>query len=560
MSTSAPRAGNRLLRDVVTSDARRQAYLASGAWDGSTLVGRVHEHARSRPGSIAVVDLLGARRRTYAELERDALRVASFLLEAGVAPGDVVAVQLPNRYETVVVALGVLMVGGVINPMLPVYRAKELRHMLAVGRTRVMFLPDSYRGHDHVAMVGGLASEVPQLTTRVVVPMEGAPRVPDGWVPFGQVLEREPLPPSTDREPKAEEVSELIFTSGTEASPKAIMHTEQTTNFSVRTAWTSLEMDEEDVVWMPSPIGHSTGFNYGVRMALYHGLKLVLQDRWDGAEAARLIEAERCTYTLAATTFLRDVVEAAQRGAGDISSMSLFGCGGAPVPAELVRAAARQGVTVLRLYGSTEVLVATWNRRSSPEQKRIETDGCAVDGVEVQTWDGAGQPVVGEPGEIQTRGPNTCVGFFDDPERTAATFHPEGWVRSGDLASMDEDGYLTVVGRLKEIIIRGGLNIAPREIEEVLLRMPGVRAAAVIGLPHPRLGEIGCACVVPAEGVELTLESVRAHLDAAGLARFKQPERLELVDAIPMTSTGKVQKYRLVERILGRDREAAGGD
>jgi acyl-CoA synthetase (AMP-forming)/AMP-acid ligase II len=434
--------------------------------------------------------------------------------------------------------------------MLPIYRAKELRYMLTVGRTRVMFLPDSYRGHDHVSMVGALEPEVPDLTTRVVVPLEGG-AVPDGWVPFGSVLARTGDSPGP--EPLAGDVSELIFTSGTEADPKAIMHTEQTTNFSVRAAWTSLSMDRDDVVWMPSPVGHSTGFNYGVRMALYHGLKLVLQDRWDGAEAARLVEAERCTYTLAATTFLRDIVAAAGRGAGDISSMSMFGCGGAPVPPELVRAASELGVTALRLYGSTEVLVATWNRRSSPLEKRVETDGLAVDGVEVEVWDGGGRPVAGQPGEIQTRGPNTCVGFFEDPWRTAATFHPDGWVRSGDVAVMDGDGHLTVVGRVKEIIIRGGLNIAPREIEDLLLRMPGVRAVAVVGLPHDRLGEIGCACVVPDAGVEITLEAVVAHLESAGLARYKQPERLVLVDAIPMTSTGKIQKFRLVEAIREQD-------
>ena len=507
---------------------------------------------------MAVVDLLGERRRTYAELERDARRVAAFLLESGVAPGDVVAVQLPNRYETVAIALGIFMTGAVINPMLPVYRSRELRHMLRVGRTRVMFLPDSYRGHDHVGMVDSLAGDVPELVTRVVVPLEGTPSAPAGWVPFATVLGRadEALPAGLDA--AAGDVSELIFTSGTEADPKAIMHTEQTTNFSVRTAWSSLSMDAGDVVWMPSPIGHSTGFNYGVRMALYHGLKLVLQDRWDGAEAARLVEAERCTYTLAATTFLRDVVEAAQRGAGDISSMSMFGCGGAPVPPELVRAATRVGVTVLRLYGSTEVLVATWNRRSSPEAKRTDTDGLAVDGVEVETWDDEGRPIAGEPGEIETRGPNTCVGFFDDPERTRATFHPDGWVRSGDLATIDHDGYLTVVGRKKEIIIRGGLNIAPREVEELLLRMPGVKAVAVVGLPHDRLGEIGCACVVPEAGAAITLEAVVAHLDASGLAKYKQPERLELVEAIPMTSTGKIQKFRLVEAITAKQGGAGG--
>lgn len=559
VSTSVQRAGSRSLRDVVTSDARRQAYLESGAWDGMTLVDRVRAHARERGDATAVVDLLGERRQTYAELERDALRVAGFLVESGVAPGDVVAVQLPNRYETVAIAVGILMAGAVINPMLPVYRSRELRYMLNAGGTRVMFLPDAYRGHDHVEMVAALAAEVPQPAIRVVVPLEAGPALPEGWVPFGGVLGRTAASLPDSVVARAGDVSELIFTSGTEADPKAIMHTEQTTNFSARTAWTSLGMDPDDVVWMPSPVGHSTGFNYGVRMALYHGLRLVLQDRWEGAAAARLVESERCTYTLAATTFLRDIVEAARGGAGDISSMSMFGCGGAPVPPELVEAAAAQGVTVLRLYGSTEVLVATWNRRSSPEIKRIETDGLPVDGVELQARDDAGGAIVGQPGEIHTRGPNTCVGFFNDPERTRATFQPGGWVRSGDLATIDRDGYLTVVGRKKEIIIRGGLNIAPREIEDVLVRMPGVRAVAVVGLAHARLGEIGCACIVPAEGAEITFEAMVAHLDAAGVARFKHPERLELVEAIPMTSTGKVQKFRLVEAITSREREGAGG-
>jgi acyl-CoA synthetase (AMP-forming)/AMP-acid ligase II len=538
----------RRLRDVVTSDGRRAAYLAAGHWDGTTLMDRVRTHAASRPGDVAVVDASGERR-TYAELEGDALRVAGFLLESGVGPGDVVAVQLPNRCETVAVTLGVLALGAVVNPMLPVYRARELRHMLGTGQARAMFLPDSYRAFDHVAMVGGLAGDLPLLATRVVVPLEGAPAAPPGWTSLAAVLGRDPVALPAGVRPAAEDVSELIFTSGTEAAPKAIMHTEQTTNFSVRTAYRSLGMDASDVVWMPSPVGHSTGFNYGVRMALYHGLRLVLQDRWDGAEAARLIETERCSYTLAATTFLRDLVRAAREGRRDLSSMRLFGSGGAPVPPDLVREAAAHEVTVLRLYGSTEVLVGTWNRPGSTEEQRVLTDGVALDDVEIQAWDGAGAPVVGEPGEIHTRGPNTCAGFFDDPERTAATFHPDGWVRSGDLAVVGHDGHLTVVGRKKEIIIRGGLNVAPREVEELVLLLPGVLAAAVVGVPDERLGEIGCACVVLQPGAELDLETVVAHLRERGLAAYKLPERLEIVGELPTTSTGKVQKHLLVERI-----------
>ena len=305
---------------------------------------------------------------------------------------------------------------------------------------------------------------------------------------------------------------------------------------------------------MPSPIGHSTGLNYGVRIALTFGLPLVLQDRWNAGEAARLVEQHRCTYTVAATTFLADLVDAARRSGADLSSLRLFSSGGAPVPAELVEAAEGLGMTVLRLYGSTEVLVATWNTPASPRPLRLATDGPPLDHVEVEVRDDEGRPLVGDPGEIFVRGPNTSVGFYADPERTAATFGSDGWVRSGDLGVLDEAGHLTIVGRRKEIIIRGGMNIAPREIEDVIRTMPEVAAVAVVGLPDARLGEIACACVVPA-AAPVTLEAVTAHLRAQGMAIFKLPQRLVTVAELPTTSTGKVRKFELVQAILQEDGE-----
>jgi acyl-CoA synthetase (AMP-forming)/AMP-acid ligase II len=526
----------------VTPASRRREYLARGLWNGDTLAGVLALHAAQRGHAIAVVDRLGKRRVSFAELDHDSDRIAAFLAASGVAPGDVVAVQLPNWYETVAVAIGIFKAGAVVNPMLPVYRSKELRHMLRVGDTKAIFTPAEYRGFDHVAMIEELRDDIPSLGLHIVVQGKGGRAVP-----FENVIECTEAAP-TGLIALADEVSELIFTSGTEAEPKAIMHTEQTTNFSVRTAFSSLGMDRSDVVWMPSPIGHSTGFNYGVRMALYHGLKLVLQDRWDGVEAADLIEANACSYTLAATTFVRDLVDACKKRSGDLSSMRLLGSGGAPVPPELVREAAHQGITVLRLYGSTEVLVGTWNRPESPLDKRTETDGIPVDGVEVVTRDASGSEVSGVAGEIYTRGPNTCVGFFNDGDRTKATFDADGWVQSGDLAVIDEAGYLTVVGRKKEIIIRGGLNIAPREVEEVILRLPAVASVAVVGLPHERLGEISCAVVVLQADSNLTLNALIDHLRSSGLAQYKWPERLEIVPVLPMTTTGKIRKHILASR------------
>ena len=538
--------GDDRLADIVTTPDRRRRYEAAGLWNAETLAGRVAEHAARRPSKIAVVDLGGDRERTYGQLDRDASSFASRLVELGVRVGDVVSVQLPNWYETVVIQLGVLRAGAVLNPMLPIYRSKELRHMVTVGDVKVLVTPRVYRGHDHQAMVEELRADVSCLRHHLVVddPEDDA----DAFL--GALEHRSDAPPSPVIDAAA--VSELMFTSGTEAQPKAIMHTEQTASFSARAARDALGLRDDDVVWMPSPIGHSTGLNYGVRVALHHGLTLVLQDRWSAEVAARLVESRRVSYTVAATTFLADLVEHASATGSDLSSLRLFGSGGAPIPPELVAAADEHGITVLRLYGSTESLVATWNRPDSSREKRVETDGRALDHVEVEVRSETGQALVGEPGEIVVRGPNTTVGLFADPDRTAAAFDGDGWLRQGDLGVLDADGYLTIVGRVKEIVIRGGLNIAPREIEELTLQHAAVAEVAVVGVPHPRLGEQACAFVVLREGTTLELPELVAFLKAHGLATFKLPERLVVVDALPRTPTGKVQKFALVSALSER--------
>jgi acyl-CoA synthetase (AMP-forming)/AMP-acid ligase II len=333
------------------------------------------------------------------------------------------------------------------------------------------------------------------------------------------------------------------------------MHTEQTTNFSVRIARQDLGLSDDDVVWMPSPIGHSTGFNYGLRFSLYHGLRLVLQDRWSGEAAADLVREEQCSYTMAAATFLQDLVDVAGRRGLSLGSLRFFGCGGAAVAPALVDAAEERGVRVLRLYGSTEVLVATWNRPGSSLEQRRDTDGTPMSHVDIEVRDeGSGPVEPGQPGELAVRGPNTCVGYYDDAARTAATF-VDGWVLSGDLVTQDEDGAVTVVGRKKEIIIRGGLNITPREIEEMLAHFPEVDRAAVVGLPDDRLGERMCACVVLHPGASLGLETTVGRLKELGLATYKLPERLEIVDSLPTTASGKITKHEIVKSLMQADNE-----
>jgi non-ribosomal peptide synthetase component E (peptide arylation enzyme) len=543
------------LVDVVTTAERRQAYLDAGWWDDQTLPGRVAHHAAERPGDLAVVD--EGRIATYAELVSDAARLADALRARGVGEGDVVSVQLPNRYETVVVAVAVLSLGAVINPLLPNYRERELGHVFTTARPAAIVTPAHFRGCDHPALVADVVAATGVAPLNVVLD-DGAGAAEPAVTYSALLASGAPVAPLGDRDAAA--VSELIFTSGTEAQPKAIMHTEQTAGFSVRIAHHDLGLTDDDVVWMPSPVGHSTGFNYGLRFALHHGLPLVLQDRWDAETALQLVLQHRCSYTLAATTFLQDLTEAAAAEGVRLGSLRLFGSGGAPVPPALVDAAAGVGIEVLRLYGSTEVLVGTWNRPWSTAAQKRDTDGLAMSHVELRVVDDEGDVLgAGDAGELEVRGPDTCVGFFADPDRTAATFHPDGWVRSGDLVTIDGEGYLTVVGRKKEIIIRGGINIAPREIEELLVAFPEVERAAVIGLPDERLGERTCACVVLRPGATLDFTTMCDRLDAQGLALYKRPERLEVVDALPATASGKIQKHELVRALTSATAEGDDG-
>jgi len=539
-----------LTRDVRIPDARRATYVAAGYWDAVTLTDQIEHWARAAPDRTAIVDQLGRRRATYADLRNHSARAAALLASLGVARGDVVAVQMPNWYEAIVFDLAALRVGAVLNPLIPTYGAKELGHMIGVARTKIIVTPEHYRSASYAERVleatAGLKHRVHHLQV---------PTPTDDFSGLETLLGKaEPL--ALKAPCRAEDVSMLLFTSGTESMPKAILHTEQTTGCGVREMYKFLGLNADDVVWMPMPIGHSTGFNFGVRFALHHGLKILLQDRWDAAAGIDLCLAEGASLTAVSPTHLLDMLGVLGDAPKDLSQLRYFGCAGAPIPDGVVEKAEAFGIRVLRGYGSTEALPIAKGAPHMSATLRAKTDGQVMPSVEIELRDDAGAVVDGrEGGEIFSRSPQSCVGFAPAPDGSQqGNISDDGWIRSGDLGVLDDHRCLTIVGRKKEIIIRGGMNVAPREIEESLLKHPAIEKAAVIGLADARLGESVCACIVTHDdGTDFA--SVINHLKALDIAAYKLPTRVEIFDAFPMTDTGKIKKPELATLVLGRDQD-----
>jgi cyclohexanecarboxylate-CoA ligase len=531
------------------TEARIRAATAAGHWRDESLEVYLDRWARERPSGIALVD--GRGRWSWEALARAVDRVAHGLRAHGLEPGGVLSCQLPNWSEAVVLFLAALRVGAVVNPIPPTYRASELRFMCGLLESQVAVVPAAFRGFDHAGMLAALRPELPHLRQVVVARGEG----PDGTTPLAALTDRawevrsdRGALPGTD----ANRVHEVVFTSGTTGEPKGVMHTQNTTCSTIHRVIERLELSDRDVILMASTVGHQTGYLYGYCASLLLGATTVWMDVWNVEEAARLIEAEGVTATMGATPFLRDLTYS--EPGRDLGSLRLFISAGAPIPRALVRdARARLGCVVSAGWGMTENGLVTCNGLRDPEEKIFGSDGLPVSGMELLVVDGDGAPTpVGTEGDLLARGAAQFVGYFRRPQFTADAHTADGWFRTGDRATIDRDGYLTITGRTKDVIIRGGENIPVVEVENLLYTHPKVAGVAIVAMPDPRLGERACAVVVPREGQTLTLTEIVRFLEQHQLARQKFPERLELVSEFPTTPSGKIQKYKLRDLVAQR--------
>ena len=495
-------------------------------------------HARERPDERAVIEI-GAdgtvRELTWRALKTESDAVAVELLRLGVLEGEPVAFQLPNRLEFVTIALGTLRAGAVCEPLMPIFRERELRFMLRESGARVLFVPGVFRGRDYASMAGALRAELPSLEHVVVVEGPVATAAGDPASLDAQSLDA-PLPGPG-------EIAQLLFTSGTSGEPKGALHRHDTLMRAADHHIDHFGLGSEDVVYVPSPLAHQTGFLYGMWISIRLGVPQVLQEVWDGEVGLDAMERFGVTFVQAATPFLADVTRVASESGQTPGMLRTFVATGAAIPRELARRSREVlGAEVGGAWGTTESCLGCAFVPGDPPERAWGTDGRALAGTSLRVVDDDGRPLsAGEEGNFEVGSDCLFVGYLNRPELTDEAVTADGWYRTGDLARIDADGYVRITGRVKDVINRGGEKVPVAEIEQLLHAHPAVSDVAIVAMPDERLGERACAFVVG----ELDFDTMLEYLDSHRVSKTYWPERLELVDTLPLTPSGKIQKFVL---------------
>ena len=522
-------------RSVRWDEARARSAYERGLWIRRTLADALHEASELTPQRVLLVD--GTARIDCATLHAQAATLAQAMLSRA-PPGSVVSFMLPNWHEAAVLYLAATLAGMVVNPILPSLRDRELEFILKDVQSRMLFVPSTFREFDYAAMAGRVAGRI-DAAPEVVV-LRGEAGAHTSWDSlFGQARAAEALPTL-----EADAVRMVLYTSGTTGRPKGVLHSHNSIHaliLQLREHWL---IERGDKFLVPSPIAHIGGSIYAFESPLLLGTTAVLMDRWDADEAVRLMDSEGCTHMAGATPFLEQLLAAARRATTRLPRLKVFICGGASVPPSLIRGATAyfERAVVTRVYGSTEVPVTTVGVTQRDDAAHAaDTDG-RPGLAEVKLLDHNAAPA-GE-GEILARAPQMLLGYLH-VEDEADAFDSEGYFRTGDLARWVDGAYLVVTGRAKDIIIRNGENISPKEVEDLLIGHPDIAEIAIVGLPDPRTGERACAVIVPRHRPGPEVASLRTFLDAQGVAKFKVPEQVVIWDALPKNDAGKILKHQI---------------
>lgn len=528
--------------DPVLIAPRQQAMTAAGFWRHQAINHFLAQALQNCPDHAAVVAYRSGAaqpmRLSYRALDVQVDRMARGLQALGVGHSDVVSWQLPNWWEFIALSLACARIGAVANPIMPIFRQRELKFMLDFGESKVFIVAKSYKGFDYEAMASGMRGDLPFLQHLVVLGGEGDNS-------FEKLLLKEDAPALNARALAPDDVVLLMYTSGTTGEPKGVTHTSNTLFANLHAFIDTYGLTQRDVILGASPMAHLTGFGYLAMIPLILNATTVLQDIWEPRQALELIRDEHITFSMASSPFVADLCAAAESGGPVSDQFANFCCAGAPIPPVLIERARKVlGLAVSSAWGMTECGAVTITEPHRTNQKSGTTDGRPVPGIELKVTDIDGEVLpTGQTGKLYARGSSMFAGYLKRPHLNATD--EQGWFDTGDLAFLDEEGYVRINGRSKDIIIRGGENIPVMEIENLLYKHPAVAMVAIVGYPDARLGEKACAFVAVKPGQSFSLEEMSRYLSEHQVTRQYHPERLELMEDLPKTPSGKLQKFKL---------------
>lgn len=528
------------------------AFEQAGHWTRETTNEALDRLARDRPTHLAIVD--GRLRLTWLEFHDRVRKLAGHFVKLGLTSDDVIAIQMPNWAEFAVVVNAAMMAGVPFCQVHSDFREREIEFVLSFTKAALFITPTQFRKFDYLPMVSQLQPKLPHLKHLMAVGSD----VPGDFFDLRRFLDvgsdRDVPEDELDRRrPTGNALARVAFTSGTTGDPKAVLHLHNTTNCAVRFINRDHRLGASDVILLFLPVGLNWGL-FNVLQAVMSGATLVMMEQFTAPKALELIEKHRISYICCAPAHLVAIISSPDIATRDLSSLKVVVTGGASCPIEVIQGFGKRiPGTLLELYGMLECGLQSCTLIDDDPETVVGTVGRPIAEVHSKVVDDTGAPCGPEQvGQILTRGPSVTIGYYNNPSANEAAFDHDGWFRTGDLGTFDRRGYLRIVGRKKEMIIRGGANIYPREIEEVLYQHPSVRDAAVVGLPDARLGERTCACIVTKTGEPITLEEIVEFLRPK-IATYKLPEFVKCFQDLPRTPTGKIQKTALRDLVMSQE-------